>query len=441
MTDREYMHSVRRLFTTNDGIDPNEYVIVRYRIQASPDLDVRAAAVRLALVASIGTVSPMAIEDAQRREAVGPRVLHPGRPTDERAGEVAIAFPLPLFAGADPLAQLMSIVMFGGEYNYVSEIRLESIDLPRALLDTIAGPSFGRDGLRSRLGVVERPVVGAILKPRLGVTLQTLAHAAEEAFLGGADLIMDDELVVDPLGDQAFLPRVTALVAAARSAQRATGEKKSVIVNVTARPSNTSKYAELALELGADGLLLNGFVCGFPAFQDLADAGWGLPLFACNVGSGLLTRSASGVASSVYARLSRLAGSDAVQTGILAGDAYTTEAWGPAIIALDRELGKVKPAVPIVAGGLNVANLWRNWRSLGNDVVFAAGSGIFGYPSGPRAGASDLRKVLENLSSEMSAKEASAGIVRLAQKKGSTMAQGLESFGFDPELLMKVEQE
>lgn len=433
------MHSVRGYFTTADGIDPDQYVIARYSIDAGSEYDLRAASIRMALVASVGTVTPLPTEDKETREHVGPRILHPARPGAEAHGDVVVAYPLALFAGRDPLTQLMSVTMFGAEYNYVSEIRLESVDLPRRLLSSIAGPSFGVDGLRQTTEVMSRPLLAGILKPRLGVSLNTLADSVYEALVGGADLIVDDELVVDPEGDCAFVPRVTAMVSAARRASSHTRTLKGVVVNVSARPKNTEKYAELAANIGATGLILNAFVCGLPALQDLAEANRGLPVFACNVGSGLLTRSATGVASSVYSRLSRLAGADAVQTGIVAGDAYTTEAWGPSVIALDRPLGQVKPSLPIVAGGLNIANLWRNWRSLGNNVLFAAGSGIFGFPSGARSGASSLRKILDSLSPELSGQEAADQMLRLGQGRGSPFAVGLEAYGFDPDALAELE--
>ncbi len=433
------MHAVRGLFTTADGIDPEGYVVVRYRIETGKAYDLRAAAARLALVASIGTVSALRSESSERRISVGPRILHPAKPGTESSGEVVAAFPVSLFAGRDPLAQLMSVTMFGAEYNYANEIRVESIDLPRRLLADLRGPVFGISGLRQRFGVTSRPILAAILKPRLGVSLLELAAAAQEALAGGVDIVMDDELVVDPEGDCAFVPRVTALVQAADRASATTGQLKRVVVNVSARPAHTWTYAKQAFEMGAAGFIFNAFVCGIPALQDLSEANWGVPVFACNVGSGLLTRSSTGVASSVYCRLSRLAGADAVQTGIVAGDAYTTEAWGPSVIALDRSLGHINPSLPIVAGGLNIANLWRNWRSLGNDVIFAAGSGIFGYPGGPGAGAEALRKLLENLSPEMSGKEAADETVRLAQGRGSAVARGLEAYGFDPDALARLE--
>jgi 2,3-diketo-5-methylthiopentyl-1-phosphate enolase len=436
--DRAYMHAIRQFFTTVDGIDRDEYVIVRYRIKAGPRQDLRAASMQMALVSTIGTIRPLPSETQELRQKVGPRILHPATPGAEAAGEVTVAFPLALFGRSDVITQLMSVTTFGGEYNYVDEIRLESVDLPRPLLDILPGPTFGAQGIRDIVGVQSRPMLGAILKPRLGVRLEVLTRAARDSLAGGVDVVMDDELVVDPDGEFAFLPRVRALVDAAKQATASTGEAKGVIVNVSARPSRTRMYAEQAANLGVKGIIFNAFVCGVPALQDLVQDNWGVPVFACNVGSGLLTRAtnSTGVANSVFARFSRIAGADAVQTGILAGDAYTTEAWGPSVISLDRPLGKMKSSLPIVAGGLNIANLWRNWRTLGNDVLFAAGSGIIGYPGGPYAGGQSFRKLVETLSPEMTGSEAAAEIVGLASRKAnSSLKEGLEAYEFDPATL------
>lgn len=244
MSDHAFMHAVRGLFTTADGIDPEGYVVVRYRIETGKAYDLRAAAARLALVASIGTVSALRSESSERRISVGPRILHPAKPGTESSGEVVAVFPVSLFAGRDPLAQLMSVTMFGAEYNYANEIRVESIDLPRRLLADLRGPVFGISGLRQRFGVTSRPILAAILKPRLGVSLLELAAAAQEALAGGVDIVMDDELVVDPEGDCAFVPRVTALVQAADRASATTGQLKRVVVNVSARPAHTWTYAK-----------------------------------------------------------------------------------------------------------------------------------------------------------------------------------------------------
>jgi ribulose 1,5-bisphosphate carboxylase large subunit-like protein len=439
--DEDVIKCIKNLPVELDGIDTDQHVIATFRLRTAPDRDLRAAAIQMALVASIGTVKPLPLESTAAREAVGPRILHPTRPAMEREGEVTIAFPVDLFGTKDIITQLMGVTMFGGEYNYVDEVRLESLDIPRPLLENIGGPKFGIGGVRSVLGVVQRPLLAVIVKPRLGVPLDVVAEAVKDALVGGADVVLDDELVVDPDSETNFESRTSALVRAAEIAAKKTSEVKGVFVNVTARPSLARGYAERAVELGADGLIFNAFVCGVPSLQELVEFDRGLPVFATNVGSGLLTRATNptGVRNSVHSRLSRLAGADGVQTGILAGDAYTTEAWGPSVISLDRPLAHLKPSLPIVAGGLNVANLWGNWNCLGDDVLFAAGSGILGFPQGPLEGARCLRQLLDTLSSDLSNREAAHMIIDLAKKKGSSLADGLKAYRFDLDELERAD--
>lgn len=429
------MHAVRGLFTTADGIDADQYAIATFSVTPGPGHDLRAAAAKIALVASVGTVTAVSTENAARRLAVGPRVLHPSGPTSsDGGGQITIALPVSLIGDRDPLVYLMSICMFGAEYNYVSAIRLESVDVPRSVLRRFAGPRFGLAGIREAWGVTGRPILAAILKPRLGVALPTLAAGARSALEGGADVVFDDELVVDPDGENAFEHRAPALVAAAKAAEDATGRPKGAVVNITGRPSRATEYGHRAAALGASGVMFNGFVGGLPALQDVVDSDIGLPVLACNVGSGFVTRASNpvGISSAVLAKLSRLAGADGFQTGILAGDAYTVEAWGPSVIALDRELEHLRPAMPIVAGGLNVANLWGNWMSLGNEAIFAAGAGIFGYPGGPEQGAAALALLLDELRPDMPVDEAHETIIKLADRDRFNLRLALNMFGYEP---------
>lgn len=437
MSESSFMLAVRDLFTTADGIDADKYVLVTFQIVPGPGLDLRAAAAKMALVASIGTVAPLETEDARTRMELGPRVVHPAVPPQRedsgQSSQITLALPVSLMGERDPLVYLMSISMFAAEYNYVSAVRLELIDIPKSVLTRFDGPRFGISGVRKLWGITDRPVLGAILKPRIGVSLQSLADSAQAALEGGADIVFDDELVVDPAGPTKFDRRVPALVDAAARAAQATGQPKAAVVNITGRPSHAVEYGHRAVECGAKGVLFNGFVGGFPAMQEVVEADFGVPLLACNVGSGFLSRDSngSGISGAVLAKLSRLAGADGFQTGILAGDAHTVEAWGPSVLALDRPLGHIRPSLPIVAGGLNVGNLWGNWLSLGNNVIFAAGSGIFGSPGGPRKGAEALALMLEMLEPGMSPDEARETVLKLAGKNRNFKAT-LDAYGYKP---------
>lgn len=54
--------TMRRLFSSSEGLEPNRYVIARYRISAANDQALRESATRLALLTALGTVDPLPIE-------------------------------------------------------------------------------------------------------------------------------------------------------------------------------------------------------------------------------------------------------------------------------------------------------------------------------------------------------------------------------------------
>ncbi len=427
--------TMRRLFSSSEGLEPNRYVIARYRISAANDQALRESATRLALLTALGTVDPLPIETLDARFEHGPRILEASHFAGQSFGEATIAVPLEIIGTNDIVAMLLNTLLFSAEYNFVKDIRLRSIDLPDTILDQIDGPTFGTEGLREVTQVWDRPMLTLIMKPRAGVPLKALHRIVYDALVGGVDIVMDDELVVDPSNEQHFDARVAMLVDAAHRAESFTGERKSVAINVTGRPSLVRWRASAAYEAGAHILVINAFTCGTTGLLDLVEADAGMPVLACNVGSGVVTRAAvtTGIDSSVYCRLHRLAGADGVQTGILAANAYTTDVWGPSVVALESPLRAIRPATPIVAGGLNVANLWANWSGVGDNSILAAGYSVLAYPQGPSEGARAMRTVLQELDPDMSPSDAGTTLLRLGARSPTTLGAGLDAFGFHPQ--------
>ena len=77
-------------------------------------------------------------------------------------------------------------------------LRLLDIDLPQAFADAYPGPRFGIAGTRRLAGVDDRPLIGTIIKPSVGLTPEQTAALVD--ILAGADLdfIKDDELIASP---------------------------------------------------------------------------------------------------------------------------------------------------------------------------------------------------------------------------------------------------
>ncbi len=115
---------------------------------------------------------------------------------------IKIAYPIELFEPANMPNILSSVAgnVFG--LKALKNLRLLDIEIPKALIASFKGPAFGIEGIRKLLKVPKRPLVGTIIKPKLGLNTQDHAKVAYEAWLGGCDIVKDDE----NLSSQSFNP-------------------------------------------------------------------------------------------------------------------------------------------------------------------------------------------------------------------------------------------
>ncbi|MGF3521992.1 MAG: RuBisCO large subunit C-terminal-like domain-containing protein, partial [Candidatus Bathyarchaeia archaeon] len=113
-----------------------------------------------------------------------------------------IAYPIALFELGNMPNILSSVAgnVFG--LRALRTLRLEEIAFPEELAKSFIGPHFGIDGIRRLLNVTERPLVGTIIKPKLGLKTADHARVAYEAWVGGCDIVKDDE----NLSSQEFNP-------------------------------------------------------------------------------------------------------------------------------------------------------------------------------------------------------------------------------------------
>src|SRR3990172_1660237 len=275
------------IFVRIEGIDPNEYIILHSPVVVSNGSTIEECAARLATLTSLGTMSKLPYEDTAKRISVGAKVLR----ADE-SGEVVIAFPLELCSPNEGLTQLLTIVFYGASFNYTRELWVENIDIPKAFARNFKGPRLGIAGVREKFGIHARPPLGVIMKPRLGVSLAGIAENCSEALLGGADFVVDDELLLDREGELAFENRVSKMVGIVENAEKATGERKWYTANIAASPLRSMRYARIAHESGASGVLVNAFTMGFSTVDELVNQieEYGMVVVVHNMGVGILTR-------------------------------------------------------------------------------------------------------------------------------------------------------
>lgn len=285
-------------------------------------------------------------------------------------------------------------------------IRLEDLRLPDAYLAQFPGPQFGIHGIREQLGISGRPIFLGVVKPNLGLSPADFAQLAESAWMGGLDIAKDDEM----LADAQWSPLATRarLCGAARvRAERATGERKGYMANVTDEVSRLIANHDVAVAAGATCVLVNALPVGLSGVRMLREHAR-VPVFGHFPMIAASSRVPGyGVHSRVYTRLQRLAGCDAVimpgfGSRMMTSDAEVLEN----VRACMEPMGSLKAALPIPGGSDSAETLPSVARRMGGvDFGFVVGRGVFGHPEGPGVGARVLREAWKRFSVEDSSTE------------------------------------
>ena len=309
---------------------------------------------------------------------------------------VRIAYPIGLFEAGNMPNILSSVAgnVFG--LRALKNLRLSDIELPFELVRSFKGPKFGIDGIRKLLKVRERPLVGTIIKPKLGLRTVDHAHVAFEAWAGGCDVVKDDE----NLRSQGFNPfeeRVVKTLECRDKAEEETGERKVYMANITAETDTMLKRAEFVLAHGGEYVMVDILTCGFSALQTLRERDFNLVIHAHRAGHAAFTKNPKhGIAMRVIAKAARIIGVDQLHVGTVVGKMFETpEEVAENVEALKMDLNGLKPVLPVASGGLHPRLVPALMEFFGKDFVIQAGGGIHGHKNGTVAGATAMRQAVD----------------------------------------------
>ena len=312
-------------------------------------------------------------------------------------GNVAkIAYPLELFEEANMPNILSSIAgnVFG--LKALKNLRLLDIKFPKQVLSSFKGPMYGIEGIRKLLKIPKRPLVGTIIKPKLGLKTSDHAKVAFEAWLGGCDVVKDDE----NLSSQNFNPFEERLVQTLDSrdkAEKQTGERKVYMINITAETQIMLKRAQSVLDQGGEYVMVDILTCGWSALQTLRNQNLKLVIHAHRAGHAAFTKNLQhGIAMRPIATVARIIGVDQLHVGTVVGKMSEIKSEVlENIDACKAELNGIKPVLPVASGGLHPRLVPALLETFGNDVVIQAGGGIHGHPGGTVAGARAMRQAVD----------------------------------------------
>lgn len=378
-------------------------LICEFRIEPSKGVSIKKAAEHIAAESSIGTWTEVKTMKPEMR-ILGAKVF------DIKGSYVKVAYPLELFEPGNMPQILSSIAgnIFG--MKAVKNLRLEDVEWPYELMKSFKGPLHGIKGIRELLKVPERPLIGSILKPKLGLNETEHAKVAYEAWTGGIDIIKDDENLSNQSFNN-FSKRVLETLKMRDMAEKETGERKVYMPNITAELDTMIERASFVKEAGGEYAMIDIVTSGWSALQTLRNSNEDLKLVlhGHRAGHAAFTRNKKhGISMVVIGDISRLIGIDQLHIGTVIGK---MEGVKEETLTIEEEIEKdvikgkshflaedwhhIKPVFAVCSGGLYPGTVPYLTRVLGNDIIIQAGGGIHGHKLGTRAGAKAMRQAVD----------------------------------------------
>jgi ribulose-bisphosphate carboxylase large chain len=389
-------------------------VLAAFRVTPQPGVDPIEAAAAVAGESSTATWTVVwtdRLTDHSKYQAKAYEVEPvPGR-EDEYIAK--IAYDLDLFEEGSIANMASSIIgnVFG--FKALKALRLEDLRIPPHYVKTFQGPPHGIVMEREYLDKFGRPLLGATVKPKLGLSAKNYGRVVFEALRGGLDFTKDDENI----NSQPFMrwrDRYLYAMEAVNRAMAETAEIKGHYLNVTAGSmEDMYERAEFAKELGSVIIMID-LTIGFTAMQSMSK--WarrnGVILHLHRAGHSTYTRQKNhGVNFRVLAKWCRLIGVDHIHAGTVVGKLegdpgsvkgyydVCRENFVPANpetgIYFDQDWASLPGVMPVASGGIHAGQMHQLLQHLGEDSILQFGGGTIGHPMGIGAGARANRVAVE----------------------------------------------
>lgn len=394
-------------------------LVCLFRVEPNK-ISIKQAAATVALESSIGTWTD--VHEKNYVNKLAAKVF------SIRNNQVKIAYPQGLFEKGNAPNILSSIAgnIFG--MKAVKNLRLEDIKIPQDILNSFKGPKYGIKGIRKIMKIKDRPLVGTIVKPKLGLKTKDHTDIAYQAWQGGCDLVKDDENLSSQEFNK-FEKRLTACLDVADKAKSQTGEEKAYLVNVTDETKEMIKRAQLVEDQGGKYIMIDIVTAGFSALQTLREADFKMIIHAHRAMHAAFTRNKKhGISMMVLADIARLIGVDQLHIGTVIGklegnlkevSEINEEMEKKTVKATHQRLaqdwGKINSTLSVSSGGLHPGHVPFLIKHLGKDLVLQFGGGIHGHPKGTLRGAIAARQAVDAVMQKQSLKQYSKNHLELKE--------------------------
>jgi len=389
-------------------------ILALFRVTPQPGVDPVEAAAAVAGESSTATWTVVwtdLLTACDRYRAKAYRVDPVPNSTDQYFA--FIAYECDLFEEGSLANLTASIIgnVFG--FKAISALRLEDMRIPIAYLKTFQGPATGIIVERERLDKYGAPLLGATVKPKLGLSGKNYGRVVFEGLRGGLDFLKDDENI----NSQPFMrwrERFLYCMEGINRAAAATGEIKGSYLNMTAGTMDECiKRGDYAKQIGSVITMID-LVLGYTAIQTAAI--WArendMILHLHRAGNSTYARQKNhGINFRVICKWMRMSGVDHIHAGTvvgkLEGDPLMIKGFYDVLrltdleinlpfgIFFDMDWASLRKCLPVASGGIHCGQMHQLLHYLGDDVILQFGGGTIGHPDGIQSGATANRVALE----------------------------------------------
>ncbi len=312
----------------------------------------------------------------------------------------------------------------GGVYDLsvFTGIKLIDIEFPPQYAEVYPGPQFGIEGTRKLTGVFERPIIGSIIKPCIGLTPEETAERVDALVEGGIDFVKDDEILSDaPVSP--FAKRVEKVMKVIQRHADRSGRQLMYAFNISGNLDDMYRKHDIVVKHGGTCVMANVLSIGFTGLAELRKHS-ALPIHGHRCGFGALNRhSLLGMEFTAYHKFWRMLGIDHIHTNGLRNKFYESdESVLKSIRACYTPLFGGYQCLPVLGSGQWAGQAEDTYKLTGsNDMLYLCGGGILAHPSGIQAGVASVRQAWEG---------AAAGVpLENYAKEHKELAEAIRFFG------------
>jgi ribulose-bisphosphate carboxylase large chain len=302
------------------------------------------------------------------------------------------------------------------EIRQFTGLKLMDIELPPSYARHYKGPAFGISGCRQLTNVQNRPLIGTIIKPSIGLTPQQTAEMVKTLAGAGIDFIKDDELLSSS-ANSLFNDRVDAIMKVINAHADATGKKIMYAFNISGEIDEMLQRYEKIVRSGGTCAMVSINSVGMAGVKKICDQRQ-LAIHAHRNGWGMMTRHPLlGIDFRAYQKLWRLAGVDQLHVNGIQNKFWESDDSVVASIkACLQPMYDHQPVLPVVSSGQWGGQAPETYRRTNTvDLLYMAGGGIMAHPMGAAAGVVALQQAWQAAVDGLSVEQAAAKYEEFAQ--------------------------